>query len=285
MSEITPFIESGTPAFDYTALDTEARIITKQRTGEIRALVARTTQDIIEIGHKLIEVKGVLDHGQFGGWLRSEFEWSESAALRMMQVATAFKSVKLTDLSVGPSALYMLAAPSTPEEARAEALSRAEAGEPITHKTAKAIVETHKAAASAPAPPVCAELNFCPTCGESHDEWIDDLSSGTAGIACDRCDYFIPNTTPAPTPAPQESGFEKVCREGERAHTQKTENRADVSPSTRYEAPTIDPQYQVVSQITTRAQEIARQVFPREVTDAYRAALAEAFRELRITIP
>lgn len=126
--------------FDYGQLDSETRIVVQQRTGEIKALMKRTAQDIIEIGEKLIEVKERLPHGAFGGWLEAEFEWSEPTAQRFMRVADRFKSVNLTDLTIAPSALYLLAAPSTPDEARQEAISRSEAGERITHKVAKNIL-------------------------------------------------------------------------------------------------------------------------------------------------
>lgn len=133
-----------TKVFDYDALDSETRIVVQQKTGEIKTLMRRAAQDIIDIGTKLIEVKAKLGHGSFGKWVSAEFDWSESSALKMMQVATAFKSVTVTDLKIGAKALYLLAAPSTPEEARQEAIQRAEAGEPITHSTAKTIVAQHK---------------------------------------------------------------------------------------------------------------------------------------------
>lgn len=141
--------------FDYTALDTETKILAQQRASEIKTLMRRTAQDIIEIGHKLIEVKAMLGHGQFGEWLTAEFGWSYPTATRFMQVANKF--VNLTNLEFAPSALYMLSAPSTPNEARDEALSRADAGEVITHKVAKKIVQQHREEATRPerqAPPV-----------------------------------------------------------------------------------------------------------------------------------
>lgn len=130
--------------FDYQQLDTETRVVVQQRTTEIKALMKRTAQDIIEIGEKLIEVKARLPHGAFGGWLESEFEWTSETARRFMNVADKFKNNKLLNLDVAPSALYLLAAPSTPDDARAEAISRAEAGERITHSTAKALVNGYK---------------------------------------------------------------------------------------------------------------------------------------------
>lgn len=81
-----------------------------------------------------------MGHGYFGEWLKAEFDWTERTARRFMAVADSFKSDKLSDLDIAPSALYLLSAPSTPEEVREEALDRAEAGEPITHAIAKEIV-------------------------------------------------------------------------------------------------------------------------------------------------
>ncbi|MCB0043685.1 MAG: hypothetical protein KDE23_28555, partial [Caldilinea sp.] len=80
----------------------------------------------------------------FGRWLEAEFQWSDSAAQKFMAVANRFKSVKFTDLTVAPSALYLLAAPSTPEEAVDEALERAAGGERITHAAARGIVDGYR---------------------------------------------------------------------------------------------------------------------------------------------
>ena len=64
----------------YTSLDAETRIVVQQRTSEIKTLMRRTAQDIVEIGQKLIEVKAQLGHGLFSAWLRIEFEWSRGTA-------------------------------------------------------------------------------------------------------------------------------------------------------------------------------------------------------------
>lgn len=125
--------------FDYTALGVEARVVVQQRTGEIKTLMRRAAQDIVDIGLKLIEIKDRLPHGAFLPWLRAEFEWSDDTARRFMQVAERFGH-KPQLVRFAPSALYLLAAPPTPEEARVEALERAGAGEEITHATAKGIV-------------------------------------------------------------------------------------------------------------------------------------------------
>lgn len=130
--------------FDYGDLDPDIRIAVQQRTGEIKSLMKRAAQDIIDIGEKLTEVKERLGHGRFGAWLRAEFEWSADTALRFVQVSTAFRQIPQIAV-FDPSALYALAAPSTPQPARLEAIARAQAGESITYTTARDIIANHAA--------------------------------------------------------------------------------------------------------------------------------------------
>jgi len=126
----------------YASLDLETRIVVQQRTGEIKTLMQRTAQDLVEIGQKLVEVKARLGHGLFGPWLQAEFEWSERTAQRFMSVAQAFKSDTVSVLAnADAKALYLLAAPLTPVSAREEAVRRAETGERITHSTAREMVQ------------------------------------------------------------------------------------------------------------------------------------------------
>jgi len=139
-------------SFDYGSLDSETRIVVQQRTREIKSLMRQTAQDIIDIGQKLTEVKQQLGHGNFRSWLNAEFEWGIWTATKFMQVADRFKCVNFTHLEIAASALYRLAAPSTPEDAREEALERASLGEAISHSKANAIVSQHKGAAKSKAP-------------------------------------------------------------------------------------------------------------------------------------
>jgi hypothetical protein len=136
-------VEQQLALFDYATLDIETRTIVKQRTTEIKSLMKRAAQDIIEIGLKLIEVGGLLEHGKFLGWLTLEFPgFGKSTAYNCMNVAKKFPTVG--NLEIGAKALYLLAAPSTPDFAREEAILRADSGETITYSTAKDIVEKHK---------------------------------------------------------------------------------------------------------------------------------------------
>jgi hypothetical protein len=135
--------ETQLSIFDYQALDVETRIVVQQRTDEIKTLMRRTAQDIIDIGNKLIEVKARIGHGNFGKWLDAEFGWSDRTARNFMSVGEAFKTATVADLNIAPKALYLLASPSTPDSARAIAFSRAESGEKVTHSWAKALIEEH----------------------------------------------------------------------------------------------------------------------------------------------
>ena len=130
--------------FDYGILEAETRIVVQQRTNEIKMLMRRNSQDIIDMGQKLIEVKQNLGHGNFRNWLKFEFNWSVSTATKFMQVAEQFKCVKFMHLNITASTLYLIAAPSTPKEGRVEVLERASHGENISYTKAKAIVSQHK---------------------------------------------------------------------------------------------------------------------------------------------
>ncbi|MBW4640534.1 MAG: DUF3102 domain-containing protein [Gloeocapsa sp. UFS-A4-WI-NPMV-4B04] len=137
-------LEPKTLDFDYASLEPATRIVVQQRTSEIKTLIQRTAQDIFDIGQKLIEVKAKLGHGHFRSWLKVEFEWSVSTATRFMQVAEQFKYTNLIHLSIAASALYELAAPSTPEAARLEAIERASRGELISYSKAKQIADHYQ---------------------------------------------------------------------------------------------------------------------------------------------
>jgi hypothetical protein len=132
--------------YDYAALDSPTATLAQQAAGVIKEKIRRAAQDIVDIGAALLEVKAALPHGQFSAWLADEFGWGERQARRFMNVAEAFKTDNLSDLQIAPSALYALASPSTPAEARAEALQQARNGQPVSNKGAREAIARHKAA-------------------------------------------------------------------------------------------------------------------------------------------
>ncbi len=137
-------LTSEIQSFDYTVLTPEVRTVIQNKTSELKTLMRRSVQDIIDIGQKLIEVKEKLGHGNFSTWLKAEFGWSVRTAARFMQVATQFKFANLANLNIAVSALYLLAEPSTSEKARQQALELAKQGDNITHSKAKRIVNGYQ---------------------------------------------------------------------------------------------------------------------------------------------
>ena len=68
---------------------------------EIDLLKKQTTQNIIEIGKRLIEAKNQVPHGEWEIWLRNRAKISRVTAGRFMRVATEFPNVSMsTDLTV-----------------------------------------------------------------------------------------------------------------------------------------------------------------------------------------
>ncbi len=133
--------------FEYSRLNDETKTIVRQRTLEIKNLMRLTAENIINIGYKLTEVKEKLGHGSFQNWLRSEFEWSEQTARQFMQVYRWSKTLENKNFvfsQLGTSALYLLAAPSTPSEAREEVLNLVEVGKKVNYTQAKDIIDRYK---------------------------------------------------------------------------------------------------------------------------------------------
>ena len=126
--------------FDYSPLEKKVADEVQSTADRIRQSIKRTTESIIAIGNDLMTVKEALPHGQFGPWLRAEFTWTERTAQKFMAVAERFRPISELSSVFDPTAAYLLAAPSAPDEARQAAVERAEAGEHITAKVAKEIL-------------------------------------------------------------------------------------------------------------------------------------------------
>jgi hypothetical protein len=130
------------PGFDYGQLDRVVAERVRSGAARIRERVKRSVGAIIEVGDDLCAVKGMLPHGDFRPWLRAEFGWTERTARNFMAVAERFgpKAEMISDLAISPTAAYLLAAPSAPDEARQAAVERAAAGEQITTAVARQLL-------------------------------------------------------------------------------------------------------------------------------------------------
>ena len=132
----------GARGFDYEMLPRDVADKARASANRIHEKVRRTVENIIHIGWDLAKAKAVLGHGPFGRWLRAEFDWSERTAENFMAVAERFGPISeiIADCTIRPTAAYLLAAPSVPDDARVAAIRRARAGETITTEVAKEII-------------------------------------------------------------------------------------------------------------------------------------------------
>ncbi len=102
----------------------------------------------VAIGERLIAVKRLLQHGQFSDWCDQEFGMSQRTAQNLMNIARTFdgKSAEISFLT--DSVLALLAAPSTPEPARQQAIDEAQAtGKSPSVKRTKDIIAEHRPSA------------------------------------------------------------------------------------------------------------------------------------------
>ena len=131
--------------FDYNTLSTEAQNVLQQQIlvlkQNLQEIVARNWSN----GRMLFEIRSSLKLPRFKAWLDAEFPRSRFTANNQINVYVAFaEDLTLTHLPIDESALYRLAAPSTPVAAREEAITRAKAGEIISLQTANRIIGTKK---------------------------------------------------------------------------------------------------------------------------------------------
>jgi hypothetical protein len=153
--------------FDYATLDTETRISLKLRADRINERTRRIGQDIWENGREFYEAQQELakdGHGCFLAWAETETGYGKSTVYNMINVYQKFVFPNFGKTKIAISAMYLLAAPSTPESARIEAQDRADQGEVITPQIARDIVSDHKN------PPV----PFIPTVENDEDFYGDE---------------------------------------------------------------------------------------------------------------
>jgi hypothetical protein len=166
----------------------------------IRALGRRAVDDIIEIGCRLTECRRIVGHGNWSSWLNLKFGWSGDTALNFMRVHEMAKSRNFRDLGLSVSALYLLSAPSTSDEARTEILERAEAGETIPVKEVKRSVRRKKTDASAcdqPGAAAFAERIVSGGHGRALGGDVGDQEIAAAAAAATRAKHTIVNGTAA----------------------------------------------------------------------------------------
>jgi DUF3102 family protein len=159
--------------FDYSNIpDGDARDL-QAAAARVRSLVRMMTADIIEVGKELLHAKSKLKRGQFGDWLEAEFTMTERTAQNYMRAAERFGDKSEIVSLLQPSAVYMLAALSTPESATDDVIRRVERGEPMSPAAVRLVVNNAKfeqRSAQAKAKRALEEAKLSPRARKSREE-------------------------------------------------------------------------------------------------------------------
>ncbi len=111
----------------------------------------------LQNGRDLLTAKHLLGHGHFEPWCRKELGYSKSKGEKLMRAAEMFgpllESRSVTDLPP-PTLVYMLSAPSVPQEIRDTFVDRVLAGEKVGAELKKAI-DAHRRQAGLEAARLC----------------------------------------------------------------------------------------------------------------------------------
>lgn len=147
--ELTTTQQPQMQLFDYDQLEAIHRDAIRRATEEIRHFTKVAATACIRIGERLTDVhRRMPSVSIYEKYLQAEFGWSLSQHYNFTRVYQQFgKSENIENIA--PSALYLLAAPGTPEEARKAALQFAADGQHVSHQLAKDIVTQTKEAEEA----------------------------------------------------------------------------------------------------------------------------------------
>jgi len=115
----------------YDALSKENQEVVRTAAAQIATLQQRLVTDVVEIGMALVRAKRAVGHGNFGAWIKAEFNWTERTAQNFMSVAEKFGTNAKCVSYLPLATVYRLAAPSTPDEVREKIVARVEGGETV----------------------------------------------------------------------------------------------------------------------------------------------------------
>ncbi len=176
--------------YDYTQIaDPTLRTLAQRAAEEIKPRLRRATEDILIIGARLAVIRQYLPHGQWMAWLDAEFEMHDNTARNFISVATRFADKSTIIVNLKPTALYALAAPSTPDDAITQVEALITNGHTPTVAETKQIITT-----------VRAGLVPAPVVTSSRDKLLD---AAHAGQPAEYGRVFVP----APAPDAQSDKF------------------------------------------------------------------------------
>lgn len=115
-------------------LPAEVRGEVEEASDRIRQRLLRTAEELMYVGKDLLKLRDRLPPGTFVAWVVREFGIAERMAQHLMNVARRFgdRAEKLSGLK--RTVLYILAAPSTPDDVVNALVARHEAGEAVQVK-------------------------------------------------------------------------------------------------------------------------------------------------------
>jgi hypothetical protein len=163
------------------------------------------TKTVIEVGKELQRVKELLGHGLFLDWVRAEFGFSVRLAENMMAAAKFAAANSQLIANLMPTAIYALAAKSTPHDALQAVVARLEAGETVSPRTVKEVIR--QATGKEPAPKAVQPVQ--PATADPKPTSVQPASPVVVERQVENC-----NTAPRPTSLPQSDEFsEDTARE------------------------------------------------------------------------
>lgn len=109
-----------------------------QLENEIKHYLNQISQNVIEIGKRLIQAKSFVQHGQWQLWLQNNFQLSQNTAGRFMQVAERFSN-SATSQSLNQSQMIALLSLPDAEETKKFIEQKATEGTPVENMSVKTL--------------------------------------------------------------------------------------------------------------------------------------------------
>ncbi len=145
-------------------------------TDRFRKAYKQSGRSVVEMAMVVGEVHAECGFAALVEWLHDEFGLSDGVARRLLRVhsnliVTDKLSAEAID-AIAPSALYLLASDSTPDEVREQFVEQAKSGKKVTHQEVKAAVAATKPmpAYEPPAQTVAETITIDKDTGEVLDE-------------------------------------------------------------------------------------------------------------------
>ena len=130
--------------FNYSELDASIREEAKQAAQRIRIHLESAKKSFLTVGKELQAMKAKLHHGQFEKWIKIEFGMQPRSARNYISAAKLYDVEPEAAMKLAPTAVYELAARSTPETVKADIIAQVKGGKVPTPKQVKAAIMAAK---------------------------------------------------------------------------------------------------------------------------------------------